>query len=63
MAWIAKRIQEANAAAPVCDAVKSIFKLNLEGNLCQKPLRPAELNELAKELIAAVDPSDPEATS
>jgi hypothetical protein len=63
MAWIAKRIQEANAAAPVLDAVISIFKSRLEGNLRQKSLRPAELNELARELISAADASNPEATS
>jgi hypothetical protein len=63
MAWIAKRIREANAAAPVLDAVISVLKLRLEGDLRQTSLRPAELNELARELISAADASNPEATS
>jgi hypothetical protein len=54
--WIAKRIQEARAAAPVGDAVAARLEKELTETMRERSLRNAELADLAKALIAASDP-------
>lgn len=53
MDWIAKRILEARTAAPVGDPVASRVEKELVGTMRERSLRPAELAELARGLIAA----------
>jgi hypothetical protein len=57
--WIAQRILEAQAAAPVEAAVASRLERDLNGTICERALRNAELVELARQLIAAADPPEP----
>jgi hypothetical protein len=54
--WIAKRIREAQAAAPVGEAVASRLEKELAGTIRERALRNTELAELARELLAATDP-------
>jgi hypothetical protein len=58
--WIAKRILEAQTAAPVDAAVASHLETELTGTMRERALRNAELADLARVLIAATDPSKTE---
>ena len=58
MDWIAKRIQEAKTAAPVGDVVASQLERHLIGTMRESALRGAELAQLARDLIAATDPTE-----
>jgi hypothetical protein len=57
--WIAKRILEAEAAAPVEAAVASRLEKELNETMRERALRNAELADLARHLIAAADPPEP----
>jgi hypothetical protein len=54
--WIAKRIMEAQTAAPVDAVVASRLETELTGTMRERALRNAELADLARALIAASDP-------
>jgi hypothetical protein len=53
-AWITARVAEALKTSPVADAVASAIEEQLKGTMRERALRPAELTELAKSLLAAV---------
>jgi hypothetical protein len=53
--WIANRIAEAKAAAPVSEAVAARLEGKLGGTMRERALRNAELAELARDLIAVSD--------
>jgi hypothetical protein len=57
--WIAKRIVEAQAAAPVEAAAASFLEKELNETMRERTLRNAELGDLARQLIAAADPPEP----
>jgi hypothetical protein len=57
--WIAKRILEAQATAPVEAAVALRLKRELNETMRERALRNAELADLARQLIAAADPPEP----
>ena len=57
--WIAKRILEAQAAAPVEAAVALRLENELTATMGERALRNAELAELARQLIAATNPPEP----
>ena len=59
MDWIAKRILEAQADAPVDAAVAARLENELNETMRERSLRNAELADLAKELIIAADPPEP----
>ncbi|HTV31204.1 MAG TPA: hypothetical protein VMF32_25950 [Xanthobacteraceae bacterium] len=59
MDWIAKRIAEAQTAAPVEVEVVSCLEGELGATLRERALTKAELADLAKQLIAAAEPPDP----
>ena len=61
MDWIAKRILEAQTAAPVEAGVASRLETELTGTMRERALRNAELADLARVLIAANDPPNAEA--
>ena len=60
MDWIAKRIAEAQAAAPVEGAVVARLEDELKATMRERAMRNAELADLARELIAATDPPEPQ---
>ena len=60
MDWIANRIAEAKAAAPVSGAVAARLEGELGGTMRERALRNAELAELARDLIAVSDAPLPE---
>jgi hypothetical protein len=55
--WIAKRILQAQASTPVGEAVASRLKKELTATIRERALRNAELAALARDLIAATDPT------
>jgi hypothetical protein len=57
--WIAKRILEAQAATPVEVAVAWRLEKELNETMRERALRNAELTELARHLIAAAGPPEP----
>jgi len=57
--WITKRVDAAQQSSPVNGAIVSEVIGQLRGTMRERPLRPAELATLAKELLAA--PADPDA--
>jgi hypothetical protein len=57
--WIAKRILEAQAAAPVEPVAASRLEKELNGTMRERALRNAELADLARQLIAAAAPPEP----
>lgn len=59
MDWIAKRILEAQAAAPVEAVVASRLEKELNGTMRERALRNAELADLARQLIAAAAAPEP----
>jgi len=52
--WQTQCLEEAHAAHNVSDAVTSLLKEKLSGVARERPLRPPELSELAKDLIEAL---------
>jgi hypothetical protein len=52
--WVAKRVNEAAKASPVSDTVVTAIEDELNGTMRERALRPGELTELAKRLLAAV---------
>ena len=60
MDWIAKRIAEAQAAAPVEAAVASHLEEELNATMRERALRNAEFADLARQLIAATEPPEPD---
>jgi hypothetical protein len=58
--WIAKRVQEVQAATPVREAVASRLEEELAGTMRERSLRTAELAALARALITATDPAEEE---
>ena len=63
MDWIAKRILEAQTAAPVDAAVAAHLETELTGTMRERALRNAELADLAKQLLAATVAAGPEGKS
>jgi len=63
MDWIAKRILEAQTAAPVDAAVAARLETQLTGTMRERALRSAELADLARELLAATEGPEPEGES
>lgn len=60
--WIAKEIDTARRACPVADEVAVAIKVQLQGTMRERALRPGELTALAKTLLDAVNnPPDQEA--
>jgi hypothetical protein len=57
--WIAKRILEAQAAAPAEASVASRLQKELTETMRERALRNAELVDLARQLIAMADPPGP----
>jgi hypothetical protein len=58
--WIAKRIAEAQEAAPVEAAVGSRLEKQLNGAMHERTLTKSELAGLAKELIVATALPEPD---
>jgi hypothetical protein len=54
--WITARLQEAATTAPVAAAVSAAIKHQLSGLMRERALRPGELTELAKKLLALPAP-------
>ena len=60
--WIAKRIETARKASPIADNVAMAIKVQLQGTMRERTLRPGELATLSKTLLDAVNnPPDEEA--
>jgi hypothetical protein len=57
--WITKRVREALEAAPVEAAVASHLEKELNETVRERALTRAELADLAKQLIAATEPPEP----
>jgi hypothetical protein len=53
--WIAKRIAEADMAAPVGAAVAARIQGELTGTMRERALRNSELADLARALLAATE--------
>jgi hypothetical protein len=53
--WITARIAQAVKEVAVADAVVLKIKKQLNGTMCERALRPAELNTLANTLLEATD--------
>jgi ribosomal protein S19E (S16A) len=53
--WIAARIAQAKKKSRIADFVALEIKNQLNGIMCERPLRPAELGVLAKKLLEATD--------
>ena len=53
--WIVVRIAQAMKKSCVADSVAFEIKNQLNGTMCERPLRPAELGVLAKNLLEATD--------
>jgi hypothetical protein len=54
--WIKARLDEAAAAAPVSPTVSTAINEQLRGLMRERALRPGELTELAKKLLALPAP-------
>jgi hypothetical protein len=50
--WIGKRVDAAQHVSPVEDKIAATLKRHLSGPMRERPLRQAELANLAKELLA-----------
>jgi len=59
--WIAKRIAEAQEAAPVEATAVSLLEAELNQTMRERGLRNAELADLARRLIAATRPQSTDA--
>jgi hypothetical protein len=57
--WITKRVREAQQAAPVEAAVASRLEKELNETMRERALKNAELADLARQLIAATEPPEP----
>ena len=53
--WITTRIDQAKKKSRVADSAASEIEKQLNGTMCERPLRPAELGILAKKLLEATD--------
>jgi hypothetical protein len=53
--WVTTRVNGARKALSVSDAVTTAIKDQLNGTMRERALRPGELTELAKTLLAAVN--------
>lgn len=58
--WIAKRIETARQACPIADKVAMAIKVQLQGPMRERTLRPGELTALSKTLLEAVNDSPDE---
>ena len=53
--WVTTRVDAASKISPVSDAVTTEIKKQLNSNMREHALRPAELTDLAKNLLEAVN--------
>jgi hypothetical protein len=54
--WIAKRIAEAKTTAPVVEGVAARVEAQLLGTMRERALRNSEFADLARDLLAAIEP-------
>lgn len=58
--WVRESVAAARAEHDVPDEVATLISTSLQGTMRERPLRDRQQSELAKKLLAAMTPSDPE---